>query len=190
MGTKLTQHLLEGRVPLLKSPLSLLGLMALALGFLQLVPLPPSLARRLSPAAHEIYSFGTMPGLARADLPSVQLDEPATVRSPATLDRAATLRWLVGAAACLGIFWAVTHFADRLGRLYLVWGSVVAAFVLNAALALVQIVGQAEGYVRLSPARDGPRLGPLAGRLARGPRDGRLAQAGASFRRDGRDTGF
>jgi hypothetical protein len=114
--------------------------------------LPPELARKLSPAAHEIYSFGTIPGLARADLPSVRLDQPATVRSPATLDRAATLRWLVGAAACLGIFWAVTHFSDRLGRLYLVWGSVVAAFVLNAALALVQIVGQAEGmYGFLQP---------------------------------------
>ena len=56
----------------------------------------------------------------------------SVTRSPATLDRAATLRWLVGAAACLGIFWAVGHFADRLGRLYLVWGCVVAAFVLNA----------------------------------------------------------
>ena len=143
--TKLTQQLLLGRVPVLKSPLFLLGLLALALGFLQLVPLPPSLARKLSPAAHEIYSLGTIPGLARADLPSVRLDLPATIRSPATLDRAATLRWLVGAAACLGIFWAVTHFSDRLSRLYLVWGSVVAAFVLNAALALVQIVGQADG---------------------------------------------
>jgi hypothetical protein len=152
VGTKLTQQLLDGRVPLLKSPLSLLGLLALALGFLQLVPLPPLLARKLSPAAREIYSFGTIPGLARTDLPSVRLDLPATIRSPATLDRAATLRWLVGAAACLGIFWAVSHFADRLGRLYLVWGSVVAAFVLNAALALVQLVGQADGlYGFLQP---------------------------------------
>ena len=152
VGTKLTQQLLDGRVPVLKSPLSLLGLLALALGFLQLVPLPPSLARKLSPVAREVYSFGTVPVLARDDLPSVRLDQPATARSPATLDRAATLRWLVGAAACLGIFWAVTHFADRLGRLYLVWGSIVAAFVLNAALALVQIVGQADGmYGFLQP---------------------------------------
>ncbi len=154
VGSMLTQHLLRGRVPFLKSPLSLLGLLALALGLLQLAPLPPALARTLSPTAHAVYSLGTLPGLARTDLPSVRLDRPATVRSPATLDRAATLRWLVGAAACLGIFWAVTHFADRLKRLYLVWGCVVAAFVLNAALALVQIVGHAEGmYGFLQPGR-------------------------------------
>jgi hypothetical protein len=154
VSTKLTQQLLEGRVPLLKSPLSLLGLLALALGLLQLVSLPADLARKLSPTAHEVYSFGTLPRLARTDLPSVRLDERATIRSPATLDRAATLRWLVGAATCLGIFWAATHYTDRLSRLYLIWGSVVAAFVLNAALALVQIVGQAEGlYGYLQPGR-------------------------------------
>jgi hypothetical protein len=154
VGSQLTQHLLKGRLPLLKSPLTLLGLLALALGLLQLVPLPPAMARRLSPRAHDVYSLGTLPGLARTDLPAVRLGEPATVRSPATLDRAATLRWLVGAAACLGIFWGVTHFADRLGRLYLVWGCVVAAFVLNAALAVVQIAGHAEGlYGFLQPGR-------------------------------------
>ena len=122
--------------------------------------------------------MGTLPGLARTDLPSVRLDEPATVRSPATLDRAATLRWLVGAAACLGIFWAVTHFADRLGRLYLVWGCVVAAFVLNAALALVQIVGHADGlYGFIQPGR-APVWAPSADDLLETPASGDLAQAG------------
>jgi hypothetical protein len=151
---KLAQLFLTGRVPLLKSPLLLLGFMALALGFLQLLPLPARLARRLSPAAHQIYATGTIPGLARRDLSSVRVDEPIAVRSPATLDRAATLRWLFGAAACLGIFWGVTHFADRLGRLYLVWGSVVGAFALNAALGLVQIVGQSDGmYGFLQPGK-------------------------------------
>ena len=160
----------RGGCPLLKSPLLCSGLLAWRWACCSSSRCRPRLARRLSPTAHEVYSMGTLPGLARADLPSVRLDEPATVRSPATLDRAATLRWLVGAAACLGIFWAVTHFADRLGRLYLVWGSVVAAFLLNAALGLVQVVGQSDGYVRLSPAGQGPDLGPLDGRPARSSR--------------------
>ena len=73
------------------------------------------------------------------------LGEPAQVRSPSSLDRSATLRWLVGAAGCLGIFWVVSHFTDRLRRLYLVWGSVVAAFLLNGAFGLVQIAGQSDG---------------------------------------------
>jgi hypothetical protein len=152
--SKLAQHLLERRISLLKSPLCLLGLMALALALVQIVPLPPALARVLSPTAHDIYTYGSLPGLARSDMPSVRLSEAAAVRSPATLDRAATLRWLVGAAACLGVFWGVTHFADRLDRLYLVVGSVVAAFALNAALGLVQIAGQADGmYGLLRPGR-------------------------------------
>jgi hypothetical protein len=153
-GTKLAQLLMHGRMPLLKSPLTLFGFLALALGIVQLVPLPAPLARTISPVAQQIYSFGVIPRLARADLPDAQLVEPAQGRSPATLDRAATLRWLVGAALCLGVFWSVSHFADRLGRLYLVWGSIVAAFLLNAALGLVQITGGAEGlYGFLRPGR-------------------------------------
>ena len=169
VAARLTQYLLQGRVPLLKSPLSVLGLAALALGLLQLVPLPPALAQTLSPTAHEVYSRGTLPALARADLPKVRLDDRAAVRSPATLDRAGTLRWLVGAAACLGIFWAVTHFADRIGRLYLVWGSVVAAFVLNAAFALIQIVGHADGlYGCLQPGQ-APMWAPSRNDLLEAP---------------------
>jgi hypothetical protein len=180
--TQLAQHLLKGRVPLLKSPLSFLGLLALGLGLLQLVPLPPSMARRLSPTAHDVYAFGTLPGLARTDLPSVRLDEPATVRSPATLDRAATLRWLVGAAACLGIFWAVTHFADRLGRLYLVWGCVVAAFVINAALATVQIVGHADGFYGFIQTGRAPAWAPSPDDLLEAPGETILRKLGPPAR--------
>jgi hypothetical protein len=144
-GCTVAQLLAAPRIPVLKSPLTLLGLLALALGMIQLVPLPASLARRLSPSAQAIYAYGVMPRLARADLPSVALTEPAQVRSPATLDRAATLRWLVGAAICLGVFWSVSQFADRIGRLYLLWGSIVAAFLTNGAIALVQLAGSAEG---------------------------------------------
>jgi hypothetical protein len=143
--SQLAQYLVRGRLPLFKSPLALLGFGALGLGIVQLLPLPPTAADWLSPTAREIYAYGGLPGLAKTDLPTIQLSEPAQVRSPATLDRAATLRWLVGACACLGVFWGVTHFADRLERLYLVWGSIVAAFVLNAALAMVQLAGHSDG---------------------------------------------
>jgi hypothetical protein len=178
VASKLVQQLLEGRLPLLKSPLCLLGLMALALALLQIVPLPPPLARRLSPTAHEIYAYGGLPSLAKRDLPTVRLNEPVAVRSPATLDRAATLRWLVGAAACLGVFWAVTHFADRLGRLYLVWGSIVAAFVLNAAFGLVQIMGQADGlYGFLQPGK-APTWAPSADDLLETPSTAVLRRVG------------
>jgi hypothetical protein len=180
VGAKLTQLLLIGRVPVFQSPLFLLWLMALLVAFLQLVPLPPSLARRLSPSAQQIYSYGNLPALARTDFPSVQLDLPLVIRSPATLDRAATLRWLVGAALGMGIFWAVGHFVDRLGRLYLVWGCVVAAFVLNAGLGLVQIVGQSEGlYGFLQPGK-APIWAPSESDLLETPGTAALRRLGPS----------
>ena len=147
--TMLTRLLLERRLPFLRSPLTMLGFLAIGLGLLQLIPLPGSLARRLSPAAQEIYSFGVIPALAHADSPAVELGNPTQSRSPATLDRSATLRWLFSALACLGIFWTVSHFTDRLKRLYLVWGCVLTAFLMNGAFGLVQLTGQVEGLYGL-----------------------------------------
>ncbi len=134
VAIRLVQLLLKGRMPLLKSPLTFLGFLVLALGMVQLAPLPAGLARRVSPVAHEVYSSGTWSRLVHADDPEAAFPTPAAVRSPATLDRAATLHWLVGAAVCLGIFWTVSHYVDRLNRLYWVWGSVAAGFLLNAAI--------------------------------------------------------
>ncbi|QEH31697.1 hypothetical protein OJF2_01620 [Aquisphaera giovannonii] len=150
----------RGRIPLLKSPLTALGLMAIGLGMFQLVPLPGPLARRVSPAAHEAYGRGVLPELVRADDPEAALPDAMGIRTPASLDRPATLRWLVGAMACLGVFWAVSHFADRLGRLYLVWGLVVGGFLLNATLAVVQISGRGEGLYGLYAPGGGPAWAP------------------------------
>ncbi len=154
VAIRLVQFLLQGRMPLLKSPLTFLGLLVLTLGTVQLLPMPAGLARRVSPVAHEVYSSGTWSRLVLADDPEALLPSPASVRSPATLDRAATLRWLVGAAVCLGVFWTVSHYVNRLNRLYWVWGSVAAGFLLNAALGIVQIGGHAEGlYGFVLPGR-------------------------------------
>ncbi len=169
VALKVTQLLIRGRVPVLKSPLTLLGLLLLALGVVQLVPMPEPLARRLSAGAHEIYASGGMPRLARSDDPDAPVAEPARVRSPATLDRAATLRSLVGAAACLGIFWSISHFTDRLRRLYLVAGCVVAAFLLNGALGLVQMTCRVEGLFGVYLPGSTPVWGPSRDDLLESP---------------------
>ena len=49
VAIKLAQCLATGRMPFLKSPLGLLGLLTLGLGVVQLAPLPADLASRLSP---------------------------------------------------------------------------------------------------------------------------------------------
>ena len=136
---KLFQDLLTGRTPILKTPLGLLGLAALGLAVLQMAPLPGRLAERLSPTARAVYTRGALPDLVLADDADATSAETLPIRSPASLDRSATLHWLVLATACLGVFWCTSHFTDRLGKLYLVWGAVIAGFMLNSALALVQV---------------------------------------------------
>src|SRR5208282_5357793 len=169
VAIKLVQSLATGRMPILKSPLGLLGLLALGLGVVQLAPLPAGLASRLSPAAHEAYARGLLPRLVHTDDPEASLPKAPQIRSPATLDRSATLRWLVEAAACLAIFWSVSHFTDRLGRLYLVWGLVVAAFLFNAALAVVQITNRSDGLYGLYVPGSGPSWAPSLNDLLEAP---------------------
>lgn len=142
---RLVQFAALGRFSILKSPLTLLWILLLGLGVLQSLALPAPLARRVSPAAQEIWATGRWSPLVRQDDPDASPLPAVEIRSPATIDRAATLHWLLGAAACLAVFWAVSHHVDRLGRLYWVLGSVVGIFLLNTALGIVQLGGGAEG---------------------------------------------
>ncbi len=145
---------------LLRSPLSLLGLCALGLAVAQLAPLPAPLASRLSPSAHAAHTLGVLPSLARVDDPDVQLGAPAAARTPATLDRSATLRWTATALGCLALFWSIAHFTDRLQYTQLVWGTIVGAFFLVTVFGLIQQFGRTEGlYGRYLPGA-GPSYAP------------------------------
>jgi hypothetical protein len=165
----LVRMLLDGSMRLMKSPLTMLGILALGLALLQLTPLPAPLAARLSPNAHAAYSQGVLPGLVRGDDPAAELPEPARIRSPASLDRSATLRWLAGATACLALFWSVSRFADRLGRLYLVWGCIVAAFFFNTVFGVVQVGCQAGGLFGLLEPGSAPFWAPSSDDLVTTP---------------------
>ena len=166
-GIKLAQLLIQGRMPILKSPLIAAGPAgARARASCSLCPCHRRSLAGSRPSRSRSTLMESSPGWRRPTFPRSGWASRLRSRSPATLDRAATLRWLVGAAVCLGIFWGVSHFADRLGRLYLVWGSIVAAFLLNAALGLVQITGRSRRVVRLSSAGAGPALGAVAGQSA------------------------
>jgi hypothetical protein len=167
--SRLLQCAAQGRMAVLKSPLTLLGLLALALGVAQLLPLPARLARRLSPVAQEVWATGTWSRLVQEDDPDAEPIQPAEVRSPATLDRAATLRWLIPSTACLAIFWTVSHFIDRRRRLYWLIGSVLGIFLLNTALGIVQIGGGSEGlFGYMMPGR-APAWGPTLDDLFASP---------------------
>lgn len=131
---------------LIKSPLGLLGGLTLLLAVVQLTPLPGPLAEWVSPLAHQLHSVGTLPGPGGAATAMADLDDPAPIatRTPASIDRPATLRWLVGAAACLVVFLAVAHDCDRLGRTTTTWGSVIGCLFLFTAFGLAQLLGGTE----------------------------------------------
>ncbi|MFO0910190.1 MAG: hypothetical protein U0794_17915 [Isosphaeraceae bacterium] len=108
-------------------------MLGLAMAGVQLAPLPASTAVLLSPASHAAYAQGVLPGPAHHVDPEFTPPEGPAIRSPVSVDRSATLRWLAAATACLAVFWAASHYADSLKHLYLVWGSVLAGFFLNTA---------------------------------------------------------
>jgi hypothetical protein len=149
VACRLASVALEGRVRCLKSPLTILGGLAIALAVGQMLPLPPALASRLSPRSRQLYALGFVPDHITATAPTLDIPEPVAVRTPVSVDRASTLRWIAGALVCLALFWGVSHFTDRLGRLYLIWGSIVAAFCLNTAFALVQVTCRSGGLYGL-----------------------------------------
>ncbi|OJW20761.1 MAG: hypothetical protein BGO49_04100 [Planctomycetales bacterium 71-10] len=166
----LARNLLDGRAAILKSPLGLLGLAALALGAVQVAPLPGALAARLSPTAREVYARGVLPGAALEDDPKAAIPEASAIRSPASLDRAATVRRLALLAACLGVFWCSSHGVDRLQRLYLVWGAVIAGFLVNATLATVQAGTRTDGLFGFcTPGAGAPWWAPDANDLLDAP---------------------
>ncbi len=156
----LARAALAGPWRVLKSPLTAMGAMALALGLVQLVPLPAEVVGRLSPRSLAANATGVIPGRALADDPAAEIPAGLSVRTPLTLDRPATLRWLVGATACLAIFWVASSYSDRLGHARVIWGSVVAAFFVNAVLGTVQLANGSNGlYGHLTPG-SGPAWAP------------------------------
>jgi hypothetical protein len=156
----LSRALISGEWHVLKSPLTGLGVLAIGLAAFQSMPIPVPLAQMVSPHARELHTLGLIPEIARGDDPDVLLPEPIAGRSPLTIDRPATLRWLIGAGACLILFSIVSHFADRLNRLYLVWGSVVAAFLLNTSIAVVQLISGVDGLFGYIEPGKGPAWAP------------------------------
>lgn len=167
--TTLLRAALIGRWGVLKSPLTTLGLLAIGLAALQSVPLPGRLASGLSPKARAVHALGVLPDLAASDDPSVAMPEVVADRTPATIDRPATLRWVVGALACLAVFIASSHYADRLSHTSLIWGSVVAAMFVGTTFGIAQLVGGVSGLYGVVEPGSGKALAPSLADLASAP---------------------
>lgn len=144
--SELARRALIGRWSTLRSPLGLIGLAILGLGIAQSLPLPQVLAERLSPNAHRTWTRGAIPSRILEDAPNLPPTEAASSRTPATLDRSATFRWIVGGAACWILFILVGHHIDGLGRLRYAWGGVVVGLLINTCFGAVQLLGDVSGW--------------------------------------------
>ena len=158
-----------GRLVVLRSPMTALGVLALMLAAAQVVPLPGRLAAMASPSARSAHALGVLPDRARLDDPSAVLPEVVADRTPTTIDRPATLRWLFGAAACLAVFCACAQFADRLRHSVVVWGSVVGACFVGTAFGLAQILGGSSGLYGAIEPGSGSAIAPTSADLAAAP---------------------
>ena len=165
----LVRAALVGRWVILKSPaLPIFGL-AIALGFVQLIPLPTSLAGRISARAVATNALGVIPDRVVGDDPSFEMPATFATRSPLSLDRPATLRWVVAALSCLAVFWVASHFGDHLRHVRLVWGCVVAAFFVNVVLGVVQLAGGVTGVYGFITPGSGPIWAPSLDDLMAAP---------------------
>ena len=132
----------------------------------------------LAAVARGVRARASCPTVPARSTPASSFRQAPQIRSPVTLDRSATLRWLAGASACLAVFWGVAQYADRLGRLYVVWGSVVAGFFLNTAVAAVQVVCGSKGLFGFIEPGVSPSWSPNWNDLLTSPNASVLRAAG------------
>lgn len=140
----LARFLLSGQGRVVASPAVVLGVAGMALAVLQLAPLPGAISGKLAPRARQVHALGVMPSLVMADDPQAAVPAVGHLRTPATVDRSATVRWLLRAACCLAVLVVVMNHVDRIGRTVVVLGAVVAAFFLATTIGLVQWLSGAE----------------------------------------------
>ncbi len=158
-----------GRWVILRSPALPIFALAIGLGLIQLVPLPASVAGRISRRAVATNALGVIPDRVVADDPSFAIPATYATRSPLSLDRPATLRWVVAALSCLAVFWVTCHFGDHLKHVRLVWGCVIAAFFVNVVLGTVQLVGGVYGVYGFILPGAGPGWAPTLDDLMASP---------------------
>ncbi|MEW4570345.1 O-antigen ligase domain-containing protein [Tautonia sp. JC769] len=160
---------IEGRARIRWSPLPVLGALAVGLAVVQLAPIPATLARRIAPEARSLHARGVPSALVLADDPDAELPEALASRTPATVDRSATLRWAFDATIGLVVLITSARFARKLGRTMVIWGSVVGIFVVMTGIGLVQMAGDVPEMLGIITPGKGPSWAPSTLDLLRAP---------------------
>ena len=132
----------------LRSPMLLASLLLFAWATAQLVPLPRAIVRNFAPMSDRVYALGQSPAnaYAKADTaPAVAISS----RIPISLNRSEGVRGLLCMAVGLSVFWFVGVWTDRLPKLLLVMGLLVALGMINSALICLQLMDGSTGLYGL-----------------------------------------
>ena len=159
---------ISGSYAIFKSPIGLLGALAIGLAVFQIIPIPVALIGRQSPRTVRVWENRDVPleaGSARADNSTPVVDGKVILSA----DRPGTLRWIVGAIGCMTLFVIVGHFVDRLSRTWLVWNSLIVAFGICTWAGGLQIVGQNPDAYGFFSAGTGSAWMPSVADLKSGP---------------------
>lgn len=151
---------LSGRLTVLRSPIAALGGCLLAVALFQLLPLPGKLVGKLSPRSFQAHALGVMASEVLEDDPTFEMPAPSAIRTPVSVDRSATLRWLGGGIVCLAVFCVAGQFADRFGHAVVIWGSVVGGLFVSTIFALVQLPTETRGMYGFVKPGEGVAWGP------------------------------
>ncbi len=140
VASSLLRVVVQGNLRLIVSPIPVLAFFALCLATVQLVPLPGSFGRHLSSESRALYSTGVLEHRAKQLDPNGVLPAGIGSRSPLTIDRALTFRWLVDGLLWLVVLITVRGFATRLRKSLVVWSSLIAVFGLTSLSGFMELL--------------------------------------------------
>jgi len=168
----------------LRSPLLLASLVLFAWATVQLVPLPRAIVRNFAPMADRVYAQGLSPAdniLANDAAANVSINS----RIPISLNRSEGVRSLLCLAVGISVFWFVGVWTDRLPKLLLLMGLLVALGMVNSALVCLQMMDGSAGLYGLFQPDQRMFVGPGWVDIGSSPHLATLAQLPATNEQDG-----
>lgn len=132
----------------LRSPLLLAALLLGGWATAQLVPLPRAVVRNFAPMADRVNAQGLSPANTGAATDAAATGGISS-RIPISLNRSEGVRGLLCLAVGGSVFWFVGVWTDRLPKLLLVMGLLVALGMINSALVCLQLMDGSTGLYGL-----------------------------------------
>lgn len=144
----------------LASPLLFLALALCAWSVFQLLPLPQSLVRHLSPLSSQVYSHGQAPLPLTSENTGEARPSPSGSRIALSLNRPEGLRRLVLLSAGVGVFWFFGQWTDRQSKLVVLLAIIAMLGAVNTMAVGLQLLDGSPGLIGLFQPDQRLMIGP------------------------------